>query len=94
MQNKFIPLWEQFENKNEFNNTEGLKNDLRRPEAGRLYSHNFQPGIKIQLVSETATGWKVTQFDSFTPGGSKRRAAKRKQAFYSSSELSDLFTIV
>lgn len=94
MQNKFIPLWEQFENKNEFNNIEGLKNDLRRPEAGRLYSHNFQPGIKIQLVSETATGWKVTQFDSFTPGGSKRRAAKRKQAYFSSSELLDLFTIV
>lgn len=84
-------LQEEFYNKE---NRSSHQKDNRQIEEGRSMQHNFQSNISIQLLSETAKGWKVTQFETHNTSARKLRTPKRKIAYYSSAEIKELFTII
>lgn len=70
-----------------------LNPDPNRPiffkNGGEIYSHkhsrNWGEDIKIELIEETKKGWKVLQTTI------KGRSKKSKTAFYSNTEINELF---
>ena len=52
--------------------------------------HNFYPFIFIELIEQTAKGWKVKQTETEYLGR-KLKTPKQKIAFYSSAEIYQLF---
>lgn len=52
--------------------------------------HNFYPFIFIELIEQTAKGWRVKQTETEYLGR-KLKKPKEKIAFYSSLEINQLF---
>lgn len=56
------------------------------------YKHKYIKGLSIELIKPTKKGYKVLQTELYNISGSKKlRIAKVKTAFFSDSEIKDLF---
>ncbi len=58
------------------------------------YKHKHIKGLSIELIAPTKKGYKVRQTELFMPWTDKKlRKPKIKIAFYSDSELKELFNL-
>ena len=56
------------------------------------YKHKYIKGLSIELISTTKKGYKVLQTELYNISGSKKlRTPKVKTAYFSDSEIKDLF---
>jgi hypothetical protein len=59
---------------------------------GDIYKHKHLKGLYIELVDTTSKGWKVRQTEEYNVKGDKKLTTpKSKIAYFSSSEINELF---
>ena len=69
-----------------------MESRLYELNSGDVLNHKHQDGLTITLVSPTNKGWKVKQRETHQGwSGKKLRKPKEKTAFFSDSEIKDLF---